>query len=238
MTRTFLAVIALAVLCAAGAGAAAVAGAGPGGSCGAGIPAVKCDPGGPVAGPENRPVAVSAPAAYWPSTDPVACATSFFSPAAVARLSSRFGSLSCFRFADDERWIVVSDGMQPDGDGPAPGGAVVAVSTCAGAARSRCLDPAATHDFGGFVVARPPDPRAWPVRLQTSFGSRLLYLADGSCGVVTLDVRTLRWLGRSTATIDSALAGGMPPSLAAPAPVGGARALSEPIPARSAGCGS
>jgi hypothetical protein len=231
-------VLALAVVGAAGAGAAAIAGARSGASCGPGIPAFKCDPGGPVAGPSNRPTAVAAPAPYRPSAETVACGPGFFPSAVVARLSARFGSLSCFRFADDEQWVVFADGMQTDGDGPAPGGAIVAVSSCAGAGRSSCLDPAAQHDFASFTVARPPDPAAWPMRLQTSFAGRLLYVADGACGVLTLDLRTLRWLGKSTSTIESVLAGGIPPAVAAPAPVTGAKALAAPVPTPSAGCAS
>src|SRR3954468_7004007 len=118
VTRKVLAVIVLAVLGTVGAVAAAFAGAAPGGSCGAGIPAFKCDPGGPVAGPANRPAAIAAPTPYWPSSETVACGPGFFSGAHVARLMSRFGSLSCFRFADDDRWIVFGDGMRVEGDGP------------------------------------------------------------------------------------------------------------------------
>src|SRR5262249_44523736 len=151
-------------------------------ACGPGVPLFKCAPGGPVADPTNRPVAVSAPAPYWPSPDLVPCGFTFFTPADVSGLSDRFGSLRCFRFAGANRWIVVSDGMRLTGDGPAPGGAIVAVGACVGPARSSCLDAAAAHDFSGFVVARPPDPGAWPVRLQSTFGDRLLYLADGRCG--------------------------------------------------------
>src|SRR3954454_20783676 len=111
VTRTVLAVIALGVIGVAGVGAVAVAGARSTGSCGAGIPVFKCDPGGPVAGPANRPTAVAAPKPYWPSSEPVACGSGFFSASVVARLSSRFGSLNCFRFADGDRWIVFGDGM-------------------------------------------------------------------------------------------------------------------------------
>src|SRR5262245_33864558 len=219
--------------------AGAVAGAPPG-TCTAGVPLFKCDPAGPVAAPTNRPVAVSAPDPYWPSPDVVGCGSTYFAADVVSRLSDRFGSLRCFRFATDDRWTVVGDGMQVDGDGPTPGGAVVAVASCTGsrAARSRCLDPESPHDFASFTVVRPPDPAAWPVRLQSTFGDRLLYVADGVCGVVTLDLRTLRWIRKDMSTIDRAMTGGSPPAIGAPPVEPGSKALTGPRPWAVGACPS
>src|SRR3954463_9655188 len=103
--------VALAAAGAVTVGVTGIAGAGSGGSCGPGIPAFKCDPGGTVAGPGNRPRAVPAPAPYWPSAEAIACGPGFFPSAVVARLTTRFGSLRCFRFGGSDRWIVVGDGM-------------------------------------------------------------------------------------------------------------------------------
>jgi hypothetical protein len=224
---------------AAVAAAGAVAGAPPG-AYGVGVPLFKCDPSGPVAPPTNHPVAVSPPDPYWPSPALLACGSTFFTPEVVSRLTNRFGSLRCFRFATDDLWTLVGDGMQVDGDGPAAGGAVVAVAPCPGsrAARARCLDAESPHDFATFAVVRPPDPAAWPVRLQSTFGDRLLYVADGVCGLVTLDLRTLRWLRKDMSTIDSAMNGGSPPAIEAPPVEPGSKALTGPRRSAIAACPS
>jgi hypothetical protein len=238
VNRTILVVITATALVAVAVVASAFADDHASTACGRGVPAFKCDPGAPVAAPVNRPAVVAAPAPYWPSPDVIACGSSFFPKALVSRLSSRFGSLQCFRFAQTDRWIVFADGMQVAGDGPAPGGALVAVETCVGPQRSSCLDPTAVHDLGAFVVTRPPDPRAWPMRLQTSFGSRLLYVADGSCGVLTLDLSSLHWLGKATEAIDSAMTGGSPPPVAAPRAEPGSGVFAGHAPAPSGACHS
>jgi hypothetical protein len=205
--------------------------------CGRGVPVFKCVPGGPVAAPDNHPTNVAPPASFWASPPTVACATTFFTPATVSALSDRFGSLTCFRFEGGDKWVVLGDGMQTIGDGAAPGGAIVAVQTCSGPQRNQCLDPASTHDFADFTIAYPPDPRAWPTRIQTSFGDRLLYISNSSCGLFTLNLSNLRWFGRDTSDIERVMRGqGLPAAVPAPALTNGSDVLAQSAPSSVGGC--
>lgn len=168
------------------------------GPCGRGTPASKCQPGGSVAGPGSHSKSAPTPAPSWLSPPMVDCGDTFFSEPTRSQLSDRFGSIDCFRFENRDQWVVMGDGMARSGAGPAPGGPMVAVETCAGADESTCLDANANHDFGGFTVLYPPDPMAWPVKLQATFGGRLLYIQDGPrCGLLTLDLSDRHWYGRS-----------------------------------------
>jgi hypothetical protein len=214
-----------------------IAGGSPGGGCGNGIPAFKCQPGGPVAGPDNHPTNVPAPPPYWPSPATVDCGGAFFSASTALQLADRFGSISCFRFENAGQWIVIGDGTGASGDDSAPGGAIVAVEDCNGPGRNACLDPNATRPFDDFTVFYPPDPTAWPVRLQTTLGDRLLYLEDGPCGVFTFDLKTVHWFGRSTDVVDTLMKGnGMPDIVAAPAATQGSAALVQQRPAPAGSC--
>ena len=236
-----LLVVAGVLIAAAVAGATFVSGssARSAGTCGRGVPEFKCNPGGPVAGPENHPTNVTPPAPYWPSDATVSCNSDFFSTSQVAQLESQFGSLSCFRFDHHDTWVLISDGMQPSGDGAAVGGAIVGTETCSGQTRSVCLDASSTHDFADFTVSYAPDPAVWPMRLQATFGSRLIYLGDGACGPYAFDLNTLRWFGGFTSDIDSLLGGtGAPRGIAAPTAVSGSQALSQLAPAAASRCSS
>src|SRR5207237_9327168 len=115
-----------------------------GGDCGRGGPSFKCHPGGPVAGPDNHPTNVAAPAPFWPSPDTVDCGATFFSASTSAELSDRFGSISCFRFEGRDTWIVLGDGMARSGEGSAPGGAIVAVQRVNGAGTASLVAHTAT----------------------------------------------------------------------------------------------
>lgn len=211
-------------------------GAASGGNCGR-VPASKCDPAGPAAGPGNHPTNVAPPTPYWPSDDLVGCATSFFTNSQVSQLEAQFGSLNCFRFQGEDTWVVVSDGMQTTGDGGAPGGAIVATDSCGG--DSTCLDPTSTHDFSDFTVAYSPVPTLWPMKLEGTFGDRLIYLGDGACGPYAFDLKNLRWFGGHTSDIDAILGGvGTPRSVHAPAVIPGATAVAQHAPTISQGCSS
>lgn len=207
------------------------------GQCVQGVPPAKCHPGGPLAGPNNHPKTVPLPAPFWPSPAMVHCGATFLSESAQSQLSNRFGSISCFRFENHNQWVVIGDGMATFGDGSTPGGAMVAVATCTEAGESTCLDPNATHDFGDFTVSYPPDPTTWPVALQTTFGGRLLYVEDGSCGLFTFDLSDHQWYGRSPAVINSLLEGKGASTVATPPPQRGSTALIQRPPAPTGPCG-
>src|SRR5436853_188301 len=90
---------------------------------------------------------------------------------------------------------LVAGGVQDVG---APGGGIVAVARC-NAADSACLDPNAKHDFASFTVSHPPLSASWPLRLQATFGGRLLYVSNANCGLFTFNVVNGRWYGHAPA---------------------------------------
>jgi hypothetical protein len=200
--------------------------------CWAGVPAFKCDLTGPDAGPGNNPVDVSEPSPYYPSAALTDCGASFFDASTTLTLSNRFGATDCFRFGSLDQWIVLGDGGVDAG--AAPGGAMIAVESCGG--KAACLDPQAQHSFGDFTVFYPPDPSAWPMRLQTGLGDRLLYVGDGPCGVFTFDLQSLKWFGGSPAVIDGLMTGSPPAQVATPASMPGSIALTSPAPPSAGSC--
>jgi hypothetical protein len=230
-------VIAIAAVLALTAAGFARMAAGGNASCGRGVPAFKCQPGGPLAGPENNPQNVPAPAPEWPSPATIDCGQSFFDASTAAELQTRFGSLRCFRFDGTPRWVVVSDGMALSGDGPAPGGAMVAVESCTGAAGT-CLDPNASHDFGDFTVSYDPDPTAWPARLETTFVGRVILIADGPCGLFTFNINSQQWHAGLAKDVAAQASGQSAPAVPAPAARSGRDALGASAPASSGGCSS
>jgi hypothetical protein len=200
------------------------------------VPAFKCQPGGPTADATNDPQDVPAPAPLAPSPEPVNCGPTFFDAATAAALTTRFGTIDCFRFDGRRKWIVVSDGMETDGDGAAPGGSIVAVEACRGVDTTGCLDPNSEHRFADFTVAYDPDPQAWPARFQTSFNGQLLSISDGPCGLFTLNVDSLKWHGGHESDLHAQLHGSGGPQVPAPTPVDGATALTTSAPASIGAC--
>jgi hypothetical protein len=176
---------------------------------------------------------VKAPTAFWPSGRVTACGRDFFSRSRVNEVTRRFGMASCFRLAGSYKWIVVSTGIQDSGTAPPPGGAIVATANCG--RHASCLNPNAAHRFSAFTVSRFPTPRG-PMKLQTTFGNRLLLLA-GACHLYVFDIRTLHWYEGFTRDINAILGGtGRARAVAAPHAVSGANALSAVAPRGGQGC--
>jgi hypothetical protein len=200
------------------------------------VPAFKCHPSGPTADATNDPQDVPAPAPLAPSPELVNCGPGFFDSTTATAVARRFGTIDCFRFDGRRKWIVVSDGMETDGDGGAPGGSIVAVEACNGVDATSCLDPETEHSFSDFTVAYDPDPRAWPAHFQTSFNGQLLSISDGPCGLFTLNVDSLKWHGGHQSDLDAQLHGGGGPQVPAPRPVDGGTALTTSAPASVGAC--
>lgn len=210
--------------------------------CGPGVPAVKCNPALYTPGPasaQSQPPSAPTGTTLPPSAASISCGTTFFSPSTQATLVAKFGNIQCFQFSGTRQWVVVGDGMSltstatpPD---PSSGGSIVAVATCA-AGDSNCLDANAVHDFRTFTVFYPPLPRSGKLTLQTSFGSRLLYLSVARCGVFTFDLKTLRWYGYAPSDDAMLLSGGSPSQVATPAPVSGSAAQTGTPPVATSSC--
>lgn len=151
----------------------------------------------------NGPSQASMPT--WGSPSTVQCASTFFSDSTAAALSANFGSLSCFRFAGDDTWVVVGSGINLP-NAPAPGGTMIATETCQ-PGDATCLDATATHAFSAFEVHYPPQPQAVPGEVETTFGNHLIYFRDGACGIVTFDLSSGEWYPHDSADIDSLMSG-------------------------------
>ncbi len=205
------------------------------------MPLEKCNPSlAPAVTTTAPPQPITPPGPFWPSPAQVQCGATFFSTTTEQQLAGRFGSIECFRFENGNTWIIVGDGMSTTSQANAgtPGGAMVAVTTCA-AGDSTCLDPNASHDFSAFTVSYPPQPDTWPLKLETTFGGRVLYLADANCGLFSFDTASQRWFGHAPSDINAILSGsGTPQAIAAPGRVAGADAPTQgPPPAVIASCG-
>jgi hypothetical protein len=205
--------------------------------CGRGVPPEKCNASlGPPLTTGTNP-AIPPPPAFWPSPDQIQCGPAFFSSSTQQQLTDSFGNLSCFRFNGRNEWIVVGDGLAASGDVGAPGGGIVAVARC-NAADSACLDPNAKHDFASFTVSHPPLSASWPLRLQATFGGRLLYVSNANCGLFTFNVVSGRWYGHAPADVDGLMHGAARAAVAAPANTPGREAIGKPAPATvAASCG-
>lgn len=222
-----------ALLTVAGGPRSSVSAAAPHISCGRGVPLEKCNPSSPppTTGPQTPPFPASALATE-------SCGPGFFDPATVTALMDHFGLLDCFRFVGSPQWVVFGDGMSvTSADFTAsPGGAMVAVATCA-ARDSACLDPNVPHSFDAFTVSYPPLPASGRSNLETTFGRRLLWIYDGGCGLFTFDVASMRWFGHAQADLDALLSGtGAPATVRTPPAASGAAALAAAAPADTGDC--
>jgi len=161
------------------------------------------------------------------------CGPAFFAAAEASRLTSAFGLISCFRLTGQDQWILLGSGTSASAPRLAgtPGGAVVAVERCR-AGDATCLNPDATHSFGSFMVARPPDPLGEPLELQAVAGPSVLLLSNARCGLFSFDVSSLRWYRGTSSAVHALLAspGQQQPLAAAPA-MTGSQALGAPPPA-------
>jgi hypothetical protein len=205
-------------------------------SCGAGIPAVKCNP--QLYSPPLSAQASPAPVPSGSADEPpmVACKPGFFDSAASGDLARQFGSLDCFTFANTASWVVVSDGMSQSTGLASPGGSVVAVENCA-KTEATCLDPLVVHQFGDFTVYFPPNPSSGRSNLQATFSGRFLWISVANCGLFTFDITTGAWYGHDDATMASLINGtGTPSSVKAPASVSGSDALANLAPPSTAAC--
>jgi hypothetical protein len=156
------------------------------------------------------PAQDSSPAAAGlaPAADGVTnCGATFFTAAEAKQLTSTFGLISCFRLTGQDQWILIGNGLATTTPAPtaAPGGAIVAVESCA-SGDAACLNPDATRGFSSFVVTRPPDPLARPLELQTVAGHSVLVLSAAPCGLFSFDVNSLQWYGGSISALRALLA--------------------------------
>jgi hypothetical protein len=128
-----------------------------------------------------------------PALPQIECGTGFFDASTASELTTHFGSVdACFRFADENYWFVLFDGLAPDQSNTAPGGAVLAIEACT-AGSITCLNPEAAHDFVDFVVEYPPDPSPGRVVFLRAVTDALIAVADGNCGDVVYDVQNGSW---------------------------------------------
>lgn len=205
-------------------------------NCGHGIPTEKCDLSLYTPfnlQPPSQPI--KPPTPFWPSPSIVSCGSTFFSAATADTLKKKFGTIRCFKFSGKSIWIVTGDGGAPDGQSATPGGAIVAVDSCASGDLA-CLDPNTQHDFSAFTVSYPPRPNSYPTNTEATFGGRLLYIADADCGLFTFDTSTRQWFGHSPADIDSRMSDiGQATPVAAPPAVMGNKAIQNPAPVVTGG---
>ncbi|NMP24964.1 MAG: hypothetical protein BK997_05515 [Candidatus Micrarchaeum sp. ARMAN-1] len=181
--------------------------------CGRGVPIGKCNVTKTPINPHARNVAQPKP--FWPSPGTVMAGSNFFSSATAQRLENQHGTLTIFRFHRGHQWVLVGDGMSQTAYPAAttPGGAIVAVENCSNQGTG-CLNPTVLHHWRDFSTVALPYPSAWPVKLMTTFGTRLLYLADGSQGIMVLDLHNLHWYHGTRSVINQLMSGtGSPPPL-------------------------
>ncbi len=121
--------------------------------------------------------------------------------------------------------------------GPAPGGEMVAVETCS-STDAACLDPQTTRSFDdSFTVSYPPDPSTPNGgKLETTFGTHLLYFLNSDCNIFTVDLGDLSWHGRSQADVDNLRSGRPDPAVRTPPHTTGSRAAHQPAPAATGEC--
>jgi hypothetical protein len=188
----------------------------------------------------HPPAVHSQPHVYPALTPPalVSCGSAFFTPSVTAELTSRFGGLSCFRFAGQDRWVLIGNGMSETAATlrGTPGGSIVAVAQCA-ITDALCLNPDSTHSFNSFKVVRS----AVMIQLQSTTGSKLLAftaLNNSHCGLLFLNIQTLRWYrGTNPSEIQAVLSrsGSVQPLRTGPAQAA-APSLAGPPPAASMSC--
>lgn len=157
----------------------------------------------------------------------ITCGASFFPADETRQLANAFGLISCFRLPAQNQWIVLGNGMSTTAAAATgtPGGPVVAVERCP-AGDATCLDADGLHSFRNFLAARPPDPSARPLELQAVAGSSVLVLADAECGLVSFDLRSLRWYSGTASAVHALLTGA---SRLTPLPSGGVQTGSQAL---------
>lgn len=205
--------------------------------CGPGVPLVKCNESlySPNPALTIPPAAGGVPSTAAPETS--ACGPSFFDLDQLQRLSAQFGSIECFQFVGSTSWIVIGDGMSLTApvDQATPGGAIVAVLTCA-AGDKVCTDPTGSHDFGAFRVSYPPSPSSGRTQLQFTESQRFLVIYDAYCGLFTFDTSTMKWYQPQATIRQSLLSGGTATQVEVPASVSGTTALANSAPAGTNDC--
>ncbi|HEY6789029.1 MAG TPA: hypothetical protein VI365_17120 [Trebonia sp.] len=157
------------------------------------------------------------------------------SQGAEAQLTARFGNITCFRFSEGRSWVIVGNGVSTTAATMqrSPGGAIVAVETCAAVSKA-CLNADSTHTFSAFTVFRAPDPATMPLNLWAPFGTDVLLFSNASCGVFDFDIATHQWYRGLMADTQRLLSS---PRSLAPVAAGrsipGSRALVTGVPAAS-----
>jgi hypothetical protein len=166
--------------------------------CGTLIPTKKCLAGEST--PTQAGTSVPAPTLSYPSPDTTSCGDDFFDSATQSALNANFGGINCFQFDGSSQWILIASGMELSGDGPTPGGAMIATETCSASSSPDCMDPNAAHDPGDFTVAYAPNPSASEVSELSSFDSNLLVINVPGCGATQFDADDGLWYPGTTST--------------------------------------
>ena len=168
----------------------------------------------------------------------VMCKPGFFTKAQAQLLAQQFGFIECFRFSGENLWVVFGDGYPRRTKFPSAGltrgGEILALKKCP-RSDTACLDQSAVHNFSRFTVYYPPDTAAdSPALLHATFYGNLLSLSDSRyCSPITFDMTNGKWYPRTARVNLLETSPGTIQSLKAPAPVSGAKALTQKAPPAS-----
>ncbi len=204
-------------------------------SCGAGIPAVKCNP-SLAPGPNPVPVGgwqvPSVPTVSVPTTEQ--CASSFLSSTELGLLNARFGGIQCFLIKSSSTWVIFGAGTSMTSlapNTPSPGGSMLAIETCA-STNANCLDPNLIHSFADFTVYYPPFPGSGQSTLQELISPTLINVYNGFCGNFIFDTANSSWyLGNAVNESIFRAGGQVTGAVVTPPSVSGSTAEGSPFPA-------
>ena len=165
----------------------------------------------------------------------VLCKPGFFTKAQAQQIVQQFGFIECFRFTGKDQWVVIGSGVRQNSNAPPPnptgGGPIVAIEKCA-SSDSTCLNPSTIHRFSDFTVYYPPDPSGDFLGnlYATAYGDLLSINGVNYCPATVFDITNGKWYPESASEKVLEANPGSVKSLPTPAPVSGAKALTQEAP--------
>ena len=206
-------------------------------ACTPGMTVQKCDE--EIAGLTAPHTAPGPPPVPIPQPDEsptmIQCSPTFFNSQETAALQNQFGMLTCFRFAGTSSWVVIGNGMSTTSTttppAPSPGGSIVATYSCQ-ANDTTCLNPNEGHNFSLFTTYSPPYPLNGRMNLEETYGTNILILYVGNCGIFAFDLTNDTWYPGNLSAINMFQNGQIPTqTFTGSPPRSGLQALIGPAPA-------